>query len=440
MFCLVPVAIWILISGLDDLFITLVALFPRRRFPLPGPSRLRRTPERPIAVFVPLWREHEVIARMLAHNLAAIEYRNYEIFVGVYPNDTATLEAVLEQARLHPRIHVATCPHDGPTSKGDCLNAIYRRMREYEARRGKRFRIVVTHDAEDLVHPDSLRLINYFSRRHAMIQIPVLPLPTPVGEFTHGLYCDEFAEYQNKDIPVRQALGGFLPSNGVGTGFDRAALDRLADTRNGRPFDPACLTEDYETGYRLYALGYRQVFVPVRFTPEGPVATREFFPRRLRPSISQRTRWVTGIALQGWLHHGWPARQAYWFWRDRKGVAGNLISPFANLLFIYGALRYASGAHFSSLVDPWLVNACRATCVIAVIQAWYRAHAAALIYGWRFAALAPLRVLWGNVINFAATATALWEFFDARHRGTILSWRKTDHIYPTAPIASRPSA
>ena len=222
------------------------------------------------------------------------------------PNDTATLDAVLEQARLHPRIHVATCPHDGPTSKGDCLNAIYRRMREYEARRGKRFRIVVTHDAEDLVHPDSLRLINYFSRRHAMIQIPVLPLPTPAGEFTHGLYCDEFAEYQNKDIPVRQALGGFLPSNGVGTGFDRAALDRLADTRSGRPFDPACLTEDYETGYRLYALGYRQVFVPVRFTPEGPVATREFFPRRLRPSISQRTRWVTGIALQGWLHHGWP--------------------------------------------------------------------------------------------------------------------------------------
>ena len=101
-------------------------------------------------------------------------------------------------------------------------------------------------------------------------------------EWTHGLYCDEFAEYQRKDIPVRQHLGGFLPSNGVGTGFDRDALERLAAERNGRPFDPACLTEDYETGYMLHTLGYRQIFLPVRIGAAGPQATREFFPRRAR--------------------------------------------------------------------------------------------------------------------------------------------------------------
>ena len=59
-----------------------------------------------------------------------------------------------------------------------------------------------------------------------MVQIPVLPLPTGLAEMTHGVYCDEFAEYQLKDIPARQRLGGFLPSNGVGTGFDRNALER----------------------------------------------------------------------------------------------------------------------------------------------------------------------------------------------------------------------
>ena len=127
---------------------------------------------------------------------------------------------------------MVTCPHDGPTSKGDCLNWIYQRMKDHEARHRMRFRIVVLHDAEDLIHPESLRLINWFSRRYAMVQVPVLPLPTGVGEWTHGLYCDEFAEYQHKDIPVRQHLGGFLPSNGVGTGFDRAALERLAATRS----------------------------------------------------------------------------------------------------------------------------------------------------------------------------------------------------------------
>src|SRR5260370_5700828 len=90
-----------------------------------------------------------------------------------------------------------------------------------------RFRVVVLHDAEDVIDPESLRRINWFSRSHEMVQIPVLPLATAVNEWTHGLYCDEFAEYQRKDIPVRQLLGGFLPSNGVGTGFDRDALERL---------------------------------------------------------------------------------------------------------------------------------------------------------------------------------------------------------------------
>jgi adsorption protein B len=379
---------------------------------------------------------------MLAHNLASIRYRNYIVFAGVYPNDTPTLHAVMEQARRHPRIQVVICPHPGPTSKGDCLNAIYRRMRAYEVRHRTRFRLVVTHDAEDLIHPESLGLINIFSRQYAMVQIPVLPLPTPPAEFTHGLYCDEFAEYQHKDIPVRQRLGGFLASNGVGTGFDRGALEHLAATRGGQPFDPSCLTEDYETGYQLHTLGYRQVFVPLRLDAEGPVATREYFPHDLRSSISQRTRWVTGLALQGWQHHGWPLRQVFWFWRDRKGVAGNLLSPFANLLFLYGAARYAIGVRLH--LDPWLSTTCQITFAIAVVQTGFRMHAASLFYGWRFASLAPGRTLWGNLINFLATVYALRDFFRSRRRGAGLAWRKTDHIYPGqvpalagAPVTSR---
>ena len=439
-----PVAFWIVISGLDDLFITLVGLATSRlRFGWPSEAATRRAPERPIAIFVPLWREHSVIGQMLEHNLATIGYRNYHFFVGVYPNDGPTLRAVAQQARRSPRVHIATVPHDGPTSKGDCLNAIWRRMKEFEERKGVRFRIVVMHDAEDLIHPESLRLINWFSRRYAMVQVPVLPLPTGSGEWTHGLYCDEFAEYQHKDIPVRQHLGGFLPSNGVGTGFDRAALERLAADRGGRPFDPSCLTEDYEIGYLLHSLGYSQVFLPVRVGRMGPVATREYFPRRLQAAISQRTRWVTGIALQSWQRHGWETSpgQIYWFWRDRKGLIGNLLSPVANLLFLYGALSFGLHAeqggewHFGALIPNWLSALCRLTLSIAVLQNGMRMAAARRIYGWGFAAAVPLRMFWGNLVNFAATATALWEFWDAQWRGRGLVWRKTDHVYPVAQPA-----
>ena len=439
-----PLAIWIVVSGLDDLFITLVGFATcRLRFPWPSRTALRRAGERPIAVFVPLWHEHAVIGRMLEHNVGAIKYRNYHFFVGVYPNDDPTIRVVAEQARRHPHIHLATCPHDGPTSKGDCLNWIYRRMKEYEARHNMRFRIVVMHDAEDLIHPESLRLINWYSRRYAMVQVPVLPLATPLSEWTHGLYCDEFAEYQHKDIPVRQHLGGFLPSNGVGTGFDRAALERLAATRFGRPFDPTCLTEDYETGYLLHSLGYSQIFVPLRAAKGGPIATREYFPRRFRSAISQRTRWVTGIALQSWERHGWnaPWPQLYWFWRDRKGLVGNLLSPLTNLFFLYGTASHLASlghnvpSHLASHIPTWISDICCLTSAIAILQTGVRARSGARIYGWRFAAAVPVRMFWGNLVNFAATATALWEFSKARASGRVLAWRKTDHVYPVAQPA-----
>ena len=405
--CLVPLSFWILLSGLDDLFIALVYYATRKeQFPWPAESDLDAVAERRIAIFVPLWREHRVIAQMLDHNLAAIRYSKYDIFVGVYPNDPLTERAVAGVAVRNPRVHLVVCPHNGPTSKGDCLNAIYSRMEALERRAGVHYEIVTTHDAEDLVHPESLRLINWFSREFAMIQIPVLALPTPPREFTHGIYCDEFAEYQLKDIPVRQRLGGFLPSNGVGTGFTRTALQDLAASRNGRIFDPDCLTEDYENGFRLHEMGYPQVFLPVRFDDAGPVATREYFPRTFRSAVRQRSRWVAGIVLQGWQHHGWraPARQLYWFWRDRKGLVGNLLSPFANVVMLYAAASWAAGrVHFYQHLSPAMQSAGLVMGCLSIVQLSFRAHCCAKIYGWRTAAWVPLRTVWANAVNALAT-------------------------------------
>lgn len=436
---LVPVVLWILLSGLDDLFITLMYFVNRSRpFPWPEEAELRSAAERRIAIFVPLWHEHEVIGEMLDHNVGSISYANYDIFVGVYPNDLPTVRAVSQAVQRHPRVHMARCPHNGPTSKGDCLNWIYRRMKEFEEQQGVHFDLVVTHDAEDSIHADSLRLINWFSREHEMVQIPVLPLPTPVADITHGLYCDEFAEYQCKDIPVRQKLGGFLPSNGVGTGFDRAALERLAASRNGKMFDPECLTEDYETGFLLHTQGCRQVFVPLRFDAPALTATREYFPRRFRTSVRQRSRWVAGITLQGWQHHGWRGswQQIYWFWRDRKGLAGNLLSPVSNLFCVYGTASGIFSAwthapwHLATQVPAWISGACCCTLGIAVVQGGVRMQASAQVYGWRFAAAVPVRILWGNVVNCTATVVALRQFVEARIRGHRLAWRKTEHVFP----------
>lgn len=437
--CLVPVALWILLSGLDDLLVDAVYFLRRRPpFPWPAEAALASCPQKRLAILVPLWHEHAVIGQMLRHNLSVIRYHNYDIFAGAYPNDAPTLEAVKAAARDSARVHVATCPHPGPTSKGDCLNWAYQRMTEYEAETGAPFEIVLVHDAEDLIHPDSLLLVNWFARDYHMVQMPVLPLASGLAEWTHGLYCDEFAEFQLKDIPVRQRMGGFVPSNGVGTGYRRTALEWLR-RYYGCIFDAECLTEDYETGFRIFAAGFRQLFVPIRFQAGGPVATREYFPRRVPAAIRQRSRWVTGIALQGWQRHGWrvPRGQWYWLWRDRKGLAGNLISLAANGLMLASAATYAYSVSvgepwlFAAAAPPWVPAMCTASLGLAVVQTLLRAYFSMQIYGAAFASLAPLRIFWANAVNCAATVAALGQFAGARLKRRSLAWRKTDHRYPS---------
>src|SRR4051812_28322065 len=91
---LTPLAIAILICGLDDLFVDIVwiggwlkaKLRPAAQMFPPGPRQLATAPNARIAIFVPLWHEAEVIARMLEHNLSAIRYPDYHIFAGCYPN------------------------------------------------------------------------------------------------------------------------------------------------------------------------------------------------------------------------------------------------------------------------------------------------------------------------------------------------------------------
>jgi adsorption protein B len=237
-------------------------------------------------------------------------------------------------------------------------------------------------------------------------------------------------------------LGGFLPANGVGTGFSREALERLANQRHGRVFDPASLTEDYETGFRLHALGCRQLFVPLRLGAGKPVATREYFPKRFRAAARQRSRWVAGIALQGWQRHGWraPWPQLYWFWRDRKGLVGNHISPLANLLFLYGLERLlaagASGRPWEMAAGGprWLVQLCLATLVLAVSQTAMRMWASGRVYGWKFAAGVPVRTLWANLVNCAATVQALRQFAASHTKSRALEWRKTEHVYPEPTV------
>jgi adsorption protein B len=374
---------------------------------------------------------------MIEHNIAATRYGNYHFFVGAYPNDDATLDAVRDLETRFAHVHLAVCPHDGPTSKADCLNWIYQRMLLYEEHHTERFELVATHDAEDLIHPEALKNINEYSYEYDMIQVPVLPLPAGFPSIVHSIYCDEFAEWQLKDMPARTFLGSFMPSNGVGTGYTRAALEKLANAEHNLIFEPACLTEDYENGLRLHRLGLTQIFVPLARSGSGWMATREFFPKTVWSAIRQRTRWITGIALQTWERHGWHGSlpEIYWFWRDRKGLLGNPVSLFSNLLFLYGlatwAVARAHGAAWglaSHPMHPWLLAA---TCLIQLVRSALRIGCATRLYGLLFGIGAPVRAVFANWINSVATIRAVYAYARSRLLHTPLVWLKTEHAYPS---------
>ena len=168
-------AVLILISSIDDMFIDLAYWIRAivRFFTFwdrPPPQKwLDRHPQKRIAIMVPAWQESDVIANMVANTNKSFDYGPFDIFVGVYANDADTRREVEKIRRRFPNVHRAEVPHDGPTSKADCLNWLVQNILLHEERTGERFDVFLMHDAEDVVHPYGLKTVNWFIDEAAMI-------------------------------------------------------------------------------------------------------------------------------------------------------------------------------------------------------------------------------------------------------------------------------
>jgi adsorption protein B len=385
-----------------------------------------------IAIFVPAWDESAVIASMLKATLRRIDHDDYRIFVGHYRNDPATAAAIASVA--DPRIEPVAVAEDGPTTKADCLNHLYDALLAFETETGRAAKAVVLHDAEDLVHPLELKLFDRLIERAGVIQLPVLPLVDPSSRWIGGHYCDEFAEAHAKELVVREAVGASIPLAGVGCAIAREPLARLAAMHEGRPFAGASLTEDYELGLRVGALGLKTMFVRIPAAPgdRAVVASRGHFPASLGAAVRQKARWLGGIALAGWDRLGWRGGlgERWMRLRDRRGPLAALLLLAAYLAaFLWSQmwLAMALGAPIEVRFDPVLVT-------LLWINAWLlgwrvlmRAGFTASAYGWRQGLLSVPRLVVGNVIAVLAAFRAL----SLHSRGRTPRWDKTHHIFPT---------
>jgi adsorption protein B len=384
-----------------------------------------------IAMFVPAWDESAVIASMLRATVARIDYANYRIFVGHYRNDPATAAAIA--AVGDERIEAVEVDCDGPTTKADCLNHLYDALVAYEVETGKSAAAVALHDAEDVVHPFELRVFDRLIERAAVIQLPVLPLPDPHSRWIAGHYCDEFAEAHIKELVVREAVGAAIPLAGVGCAIARKPLAKLAAMQDGKPFAGSSMTEDYEVGLRIGALGLKTMFVRLQARPgeRGIVASRGHFPATLGSAVRQKARWLGGIALAGWDRLGWSGGlgERWMRMRDRRGpLAALLLLAAYAAAFLWSQiwLAEALGAPIAARLDPALRTLLTINGWLLAWRVFMRACFTTHAYGLAEGILSIPRLVVGNLIAILAAARAL----SIHVGGGATRWDKTRHIFP----------
>lgn len=438
-------AVGLLIGGLDDLLVDLIYIVRRvwrrltiySRFPRMTAADLPPVGSvGPVAVFVPAWDESAVIGQMVRGCMKAWHGEDVHLFIGVYPNDKATIAAIADaiSGAWDDHVTLVINARAGPTTKADALNCCWRAMLRWEAEEGRRTRAVVMHDAEDVVHADSIRLIGWLSARFALVQLPVLPLVASGSRWISGHYCDEFAEAHGKALMVREALGASMPSAGVGCGFSRAVLGEIARRRGGSPFDEASLTEDYELGLRIAEMGGRGILARMR-DPQGTlIATQEYFPDTLTAAVKQKARWTVGIALAGWDRLGWNGGlgETWMRLRDRRAALAALVllAAYAGLLMT-GILWMVEGLALLSL-PPLPSSLAFLLGLNAALLAWRLSMRACFVweaYGPGEALRSVPRTFVANIVQMLAARRALFIYL--RHlRGEKLVWDKTAHRFP----------
>ncbi|HEU0220152.1 MAG TPA: glycosyl transferase family protein [Gallionella sp.] len=459
-------AVGVLISSLDDMFIDIyywvrriyrwAAVAPKHK-PL-RVEQLREKEENYLAIMVPAWQEQDVIAKMVENTIATMDYQKYVIFLGTYQNDAQTTAEADRMVRRFPTmVKRATVLNDGPTCKADCLNWIAQSIFLYEEQHNIKFAGLIIHDSEDVIHPLEFRMFNYLVGRKDLIQMPVLSLEREWYDWIGATYMDDFAEWHEKEMVVRESLNGLVPGSGVSTCYSRRAIQMLADQNNNQPFNTDTLTEDYDLSFRLKELGTSQVFVrfPVVHTAKrkslltgkeyqvdvnSVIATREYFPSTLRTAYRQRTRWILGVAFQGWQQMGWKGGLAakYLFFRDRK----SLWAPYVGLLtyltagsFVTIWLLRLMGLEYMRFPDfvetrSWLFY-------VYLLSFWFffnriahRAYFVSIEHGIVQGILSVPRIVVGSVINLVAVSRAWKIFVTHLITGKRIAWDKTQHFYP----------
>ncbi|WP_115365644.1 glycosyl transferase family protein [Alteripontixanthobacter maritimus] len=464
-------SVFFLIGAIDEFGVDLAWLWlrltGRARSPVIDTTDInRRELSGKAAVFIPAWDEAAVIGTTIRHALTVWQHSQLRLYIGCYRNDADTIEAIVAAAAGDPRLRLVIHDRDGPSTKADCLNRLFGALTMDETRWGEQAHMVVLQDAEDMVDPAGLALLDAalgvaapdtqnkagLAGGAGLAQLPVIPIPQANSPWIAGHYCEEFAEAHGKAMVVRDALGAGVPAAGVGCGIARPLLDRLQRERSREahggvlsspgPFAAECLTEDYELGLNIAAMGVPTTFVRARTAEGALIGTRACFPGDLTSAVRQKTRWIHGIAFQGWDRLGWSgsAVETWMRLRDRRGPLAALTLCSAYLLLVLSAIGWvlvlAGVGEAPPVPDTVVLLLWVNTASFAWRTAWRFAFAARQ-YGFGEGIRAVLRIPVANIIAIMAGRRAFAAYLRSL-RGHAVRWDKTTHTAHPAAILDAP--
>ena len=260
----------------------------------------------------------------------------------------------------------------------------------------------------------------------------------------------------------RSSTGAFIPSAGTGFALSRKTIDSF-ETDEILPEDS--LTEDYRLSLSLYEKGLAMRYVLdsiPRISHNNKiifdyVSTRSMFPATFKAAVKQKTRWILGITMQSvklkdvFSKNRFTLIGRYSIYRDLKPKIGNLLTVVGYPVFVYFivSLFVPLTPIYPIFSFSWYL--CLIVTIMMIERQIFRAVAIYNVYGFKsvfFACLLPpvlpLRIVWGNLINFTATINAYKQsLLGEKGKKRINSkkktfvWNKTDHTFLPKEVLSR---
>ena len=466
---LLLVIVYFLLS-IDDLLWDLITLTQRKTYQKQkiDLKKLNDEPPKLLAMAIAAWHEENVLEDVVDNIIISTNYPKsmYHIFIGVYPNDEATIKISKKLSTKYINVHTIINDTPGPTSKAQNINYVISQIKKFEKDRKWAFASLTIHDSEDVVHPFELLATNYLIEKHDALQFPVFPMMRMpkfsnfFSNITTGTYADEFAENHFGTMVGRYTSKAFVPSAGTGFALSRKILESFGN-EDILPKDS--LTEDYSLSLNLYKKGIQMYYVlerVPRIEKNGKlkwdyITTKSIFPSTFKTAVKQKTRWILGITMQSFkFREIFQTKEMsfvgrYSLYKDLKAKIGNLL-----VLIGYPILIYFIVSLFTKLptIYPkgsvsWALSVL--VTIMMIERQLFRGVAIYNVYGFRsmffacfFPPLLPIRLIWGNIINMTATIRAYKQRIfgnqpkqkkekkDKKIGFTKkLEWAKTDHEF-----------